>query len=163
MIKKAIFLDRDGVLISNKDHYYIWESEQLNLIDGVINNLQKLAGAGFMLFIVSNQSGIAKGLYTKHDVDELHAGLLQAFLSKGITVSEIAYCPHHPDVEKCICRKPSPLLIDKLIDKYKIDRSKSYMIGDKETDVEAARMAGISGIKIAPNENMFPYISFLIP
>jgi len=162
MIKKAIFLDRDGVLISNKDHYYIWKPEQVNFIEGVLENLQKLADAGFILFIVSNQGGIAKGLYTRQDTDKLHDGLLQAFSSKDITITEILYCPHHPEVEKCICRKPSPLLIDKLIDKYKIDRSRSYMIGDSDSDMEAARKAGISGIKIVPNENMFSHISFLL-
>lgn len=162
MIKKAIFLDRDGVLISNKDHYYIWNPEQVNFIDGIFENLQKLADAGFILFIVSNQGGIAKGLYTKQDTDRLHDMLLQTFSSKGITITEIVYCPHHPEVEKCICRKPSPLLIDKLLDKHKIDLSKSYMIGDSDSDMEAAQKAGISGIKIAPNENMFSYISFLL-
>ncbi len=162
MKQKAIFLDRDGVLINNKDHYYIWKREQLTLVDGVIKNLQKLTAQGFQLFIVSNQGGISRGMYSKNDILKLHDEMMQIFRDHKIEISELVFCPHHSDIENCICRKPQPLMIEKLIDKHKIDKEKSYMIGDSESDIKAAEKAGIKGIKITPNENMYSFISFLI-
>lgn len=162
MKKKAIFLDRDGVLISNKDHYYIWKQEQLEWIDGVIENLKMLTLKGFQLFIVSNQGGIARGLYTKNEVMKLHEELMQTFRKSNIEILEIVYCTHHPEIENCLCRKPASLMIDKLVAKYNICKEDSYLIGDSDSDMEAAQKAGIKGIKINPNQNMYPFISYLI-
>lgn len=162
MIEKAVFIDRDGVLINNLDHYYIWENDQMYLVDGVLENLLLLADAGFSLFIVSNQGGIARGLYTKNDTETLHRELARQLETVGVVITEIAYCPHHPEVEKCLCRKPSSLMIDKLVAKYRIDPKKAWMIGDSQTDMEAAQQAGIGGIKVEANKNMYPFISFLI-
>lgn len=162
MKKKAIFLDRDGVLINNKDHYYIWKQEQLELVDGVIENLQMLTAKGFQLFIVSNQGGISRGLYTKDEIHKLHSELMLTFRKSNIEILEIVYCPHHPEIENCMCRKPASLMIDKLIAKYNISKENSYLIGDSDSDMEAAQKAEIKGIKIAPNQNMYPFISDLI-
>jgi len=162
MKNKAIFLDRDGVIISNKDHYYIWKSEQLVIVDGVFENLQRLIMKGFLLFIVSNQGGISRGLYSKSDIEKLHEELIQTFRKNNIEISEIVFCPHHPEIEKCMCRKPGSLMIDKLVAKYKLSREDSFLIGDSESDMEAAKKAGIQGIRIFPNQNMVPFISDLI-
>jgi len=162
MSKKAIFLDRDGVLINNNDHYYIWKTEQVSYVDGVFDNLKKLSDLGFLFFIVSNQGGISKGQYTKDDSIALHNELIQTFLSEGICITDVAFCPHHSNIESCLCRKPGSLMIEKLIAKYQIDKDGSYMIGDNVTDMEAASNAGIQGIKITPNQNMYPFISFLL-
>jgi len=159
---KAIFLDRDGVLIDNSGHYYIWKSDHLKLIDGVIENLKTLSQKGFQLFIVSNQGGISRGFYSKNDIEKLHTELIHIFKANYIEIAEIAFCPHHPEVEKCLCRKPDSLMIDKLIAKYRINKEGSYLIGDSQSDMDAARQAGIQGIQIIPNQNMFPYLSFLI-
>ncbi len=160
-MNKAIFLDRDGVLIDNNEHYYIWKSDQLLLIDGVSENLKILLQKGFLLFIVSNQGGISRGLYTKDDTLKLHAELIQTFKADHIEITEIAFCPHHPEVEKCLCRKPNSLMIEKLMAKYKISKPDSYFIGDSQSDMDAAEKAGIQGIQNVPNQNMFPYLSFL--
>lgn len=162
MKNKAIFLDRDGVIISNKDHYYIWKSEQLVIVDGVFENLQRLIMKGFLLFIVSNQGGISRGLYSKSDIEKLHEELIQTFRKNNIEISEIVFCPHHPEIEKCMCRKPGSLMIDKLVAKYKLSREDSFLIGDSESDMEAAKKAGIQGIRISPNQNMVSFISDLI-
>ena len=161
MSKKAIFLDRDGVLVDNSQHYYIWEAAQLTLVEGAIENLKMLSQKGFQLFIVSNQGGISRGLYSKDDILKLHAELIQAFKANQVEIAEIAFCPHHPEVEKCLCRKPDSLMLEKLIAKYKINKSESYLIGDSQSDMEAAEKAGISGIQIIANQNMLPYLSFL--
>ncbi len=159
---KAIFLDRDGVLIDNRRHYYIWKSDQMKFVDGVYKNLQLLQENGFQLFIVSNQGGISRGLYSKEDILKLHDELIQTFRKNNITITDILFCPHHSDNEKCLCRKPEPLMIEKLIAKYGIDPSESVMIGDSDPDMQAAARAGIRGVKITANQNMLPFISRLI-
>ena len=161
MSKKAIFLDRDGVLVDNSEHYYIWETDQLTLVDGAIENLKLLSQKGFQLFIVSNQGGISRGLYSKDDIQKLHTELVQIFRANLIEIVEIAFCPHHPEVEKCLCRKPDSLMIERLIAKYKIDKSDSYLIGDSQSDMDAAEKAGIQGIQIISNQNMLSHITFL--
>jgi D-glycero-D-manno-heptose 1,7-bisphosphate phosphatase len=161
MSKKAIFLDRDGVLVDNSQHYYVWKSDQLTLVDGAIENLKILMQKGFQLFIVSNQGGISRGLYSKDDILKLHAELIQTFRANNIEIAEIVFCPHHPEVEKCLCRKPDSLMIEKLVAKYMIHKTDSYLIGDSLSDIEAAEKAGIQGIQIIPNQNMFPHLSFL--
>jgi len=161
MSKKAIFLDRDGVLVDNSEHYYIWETDQLTLVGGVIENLKFLSQKGFQLFIVSNQGGISRGLYSKDDIQKLHTELVQIFRANLIEIVEIAFCPHHPEVEKCLCRKPDSLMIERLIAKYKIDKSDSYLIGDSQSDMDAAEKAGIQGIQIISNQNMLSHITFL--
>lgn len=161
-MNKAIFLDRDGVLINNKDHYYIWESSQLEFIEGVFDNLSLLQQKGFQLFIVSNQGGISRGLYTKEDIGQLHVELIQTFSKHQIAISDILFCPHHSEIEKCLCRKPGSLMIDKLMAKYDLNLKESILIGDSESDRLAASMAGIQGIRITPNQNMFPFITKLL-
>jgi len=161
-MNKAIFLDRDGVLINNQHHYYIWKSSQMEFIEGVFENLHKLQQKGFQLYIVSNQGGISKGLYTKENIQELHEEIIQTFSKNQIILSDILFCPHHSEKEKCLCRKPQSLMIDKLIAKYDLNPHESIMIGDSESDMNAAAMAGIHGIRIIPNQNMFPFIAKLL-
>ena len=161
-MNKAIFLDRDGVLIDNQQHYYIWKSDQMKFVDGVFRNLQQLQENGFQLFIVSNQGGISRGLHSKEDILKLHDEMIEIFRNNKITITEILFCPHHGDNEKCLCRKPEPLMIEKFIAKYGINSSESVMIGDSDSDMQAAAEAGIRGIKIMANQNMLPYILELI-
>jgi len=160
-MSKAIFLDRDGVLVDNSKHYYIWKTDQLVLIDGAVENLKMLSNKGFQLFIVTNQGGISRELYSKADIEKLHTELIETFRKNQIEISEIAFCPHHPEIEKCLCRKPDSLMIEKLMAKYKLSKPNSYLIGDSRSDMDAAEKAEIQGIQISPNQNMFPYISFL--
>lgn len=162
LMNKAIFLDRDGVLINNEHHYYIWESAQLEFIEGVFENLQLLQHKGYQLFIVSNQGGISRGFYSKENILKLHEELIQIFLQHQIHMADILFCPHHSEKEKCLCRKPQSLMIDKLIAKHEINPQESIMIGDSESDMQAAALAGIFGIRIIPNQNMFPFISELL-
>lgn len=162
MKEKAIFLDRDGVIINNEQRYYIWKPEQVEYVEGIFENLRRMAEKGFHFFIVSNQGGISRGFYSKTDIQKLHLNLLETFRNYQIEIDEIAFCPHHPDVEKCLCRKPESLLLEKLIAKHSVSEKDSYFIGDSETDMEAAGNAGISGIKVTPNRNMRANLSFLV-
>ena len=161
-MNKAIFLDRDGVLINNQHHYYIWEPEQVEYIDGVFENLKLLQQKGFQLFIVSNQGGISRGLYSKDDILKLHGEMIETFRKNHIIITDVLFCPHHNEEEKCFCRKPGSLMIEKLIAKHELNRQESVLIGDSESDINAATMAGIHGIRITANQNMFPFISKLL-
>ncbi len=160
-MNKAVFLDRDGVINYDPDRYtYLLEEFVIN--DGVITSLKKLYNEGYLLIVITNQGGIAKKLYTKEDVEKIHQFLISELKKEGISLTAIYYCPHHGDIENCICRKPSPLLIQKAIACYNIDPNKSYMIGDKMRDVEAAESAGIKGIKVGVNENIEEYVNEIL-
>jgi|YNPMSStandDraft_1061717.scaffolds.fasta_scaffold00235_15 D-glycero-D-manno-heptose 1,7-bisphosphate phosphatase len=150
---KVIFLDRDGVVNDNSDYYvYKWDSFKIN--EGLIEALTLLKNNGFDFIIISNQSGIAKNIYSINDVEVLHKKLDSYFKTFNIKILEYYYCYHHPDVTLCLCRKPSPLLFEKSIARFNIDAKKSYMIGDQQRDIEAAEKAGIKGILIKSNSDL---------
>lgn len=156
-MQKAIFLDRDGVINSDIGHYYIYRPEDFVINTGIIPSLKKFSEAGYLLFIITNQGGVAKGEYTEEDIAKVHEKMLGIFASEEILIKEIYYCPHHDSIAPCKCRKPSPYMINMAIDTYQIDREKSYMIGDSKRDIQAAQAAGIKGIKIEANEDISKY------
>jgi D-glycero-D-manno-heptose 1,7-bisphosphate phosphatase len=152
-VRKVVFLDRDGV-INNNALYYTYRCEDFKLNDGLIEALQILTKKGFEFIIITNQSGISKGIYTKNDVETVHQYLLNMLTKSDISILDIYYCTHHSDIEACLCRKPSPLLIEKAIARFQIDRSHSYFIGDQQRDADTAIAAGIRPILIEPNSNL---------
>lgn len=158
---KAVFLDRDGVLLDNSEHYYIFRPEQVKWVNEVPQNLNHIAEKGYQLFIVTNQGGVAKGEYTMQEVDAIHRLMLDFLKQYQVEINEIAVCPHHPEVEKCMCRKPSPLMIERLIAKHKIDPSISFFIGDSVTDMQAAKAAGLQEILIPANQSMKAFLNVL--
>ena len=145
-MNKAIFLDRDGVI--NKEIGHVFQVENFVLTDEIIPALKKLQAAGYIFIVVTNQSGIAKDLYTQSDVETVHKHMLSLLNKNDIHISEIYYCTHHPDVEPCTCRKPDSGMLEKGIARFNIDVKQSYMIGDKERDIQAAEKAGVKGIHI---------------
>lgn len=151
--QKAIFLDRDGVLIRERGDY-TWLLEDLKINPGVVEALQNFSRQGYLLIVISNQAGIDKGLYSKQDADYLHLHISRNLGMNGITIAEYYYCPHHPTVGKCICRKPDSLLLEKAIARFNIDASQSYFIGDAERDIEAGLRVGINTVKIESNDNL---------
>jgi len=153
-MKKAIFLDRDGTINNNCDHYYIWRSEELLLNPGVCEALAELQTRGYMLIVISNQGGISKGEFSADDVDVLHDHLRSMLEAEGVLLDEIYYCPHHHMVENCLCRKPQPLMIEKALARFGIDPALSWMIGDARRDVEAGEAAGLQCILIEPNSDL---------
>ncbi|MCK5691492.1 MAG: HAD family hydrolase [Bacteroidales bacterium] len=153
-MKKAIFLDRDGTINNNCDHYYIWHKEELLLNPGVGEALAELRSRGYLLIVITNQGGISKGEFTAGDVDLLHVHLRSMLAKEGISLDEVYYCPHHPMVESCLCRKPQPLMIEKALARFGIDPLSSWMIGDAERDIEAGKAAGLRTILIEPNSDL---------
>jgi D-glycero-D-manno-heptose 1,7-bisphosphate phosphatase len=160
-MNKAVFLDRDGV-INHDPGDYTYHLSEFKLNDGIIENMKKLSDNGFLLIVITNQGGISKKLYTHQDVDEIHQYLKDELYKVGVKLSEIYYCPHHSINENCICRKPNSLLIEKALARFNIDPKKSFMIGDKERDVECAENAGVKGIKVEINENIKNYIDQIL-
>ncbi len=138
---KAVFLDRDHTL--NPDSGYISDPNKFDLYPWVPGELAKLKAHGFLLIVVSNQSGIARGLITWEQLNLIHRKM-DEILSRLVNIKIDSYqvCPHHPD-EGCACRKPQAKLFIAAAKAHKIDLSQSYMIGDRETDMDAAKNAGV--------------------
>lgn len=150
---KAIFLDRDGTLIVDKN--YLNDYRQIEYLDGVFPALRALCQAGYLLVMVTNQSGIAKGLITWEQLEEIHNKMQKDFAKHGVQFSEIFVAPYasdsqHPD------RKPAPGMLLKAIAKYNIDVKKSYMIGDKQLDMDAGQRAGVTSLFIGNEPTSHP-------
>ncbi|HER09321.1 MAG TPA: HAD family hydrolase [Bacteroides sp.] len=153
-VRKAIFLDRDGVLCDNSKHYYITTPEAFTLNPGVIEALSVFRDRGYMLIVITNQGGISTGRNTMENVERVHRHMRELLQREGITLDEIYYCPHHADNENCLCRKPLPLMLEKAMARFGIDPEASYFIGDSERDMEAGEAAGIPSIRVPSNGNL---------
>jgi len=161
-MNKAVFLDRDGVINNDEGHYYIYKQEDFKINDGITQALKLLNNAGYLIIIISNQGGIGKKIYSKKETEILHEQFISKMNSEGIPISEIYYCPHHPDFENCLCRKPFPLMIEKAIARFQINSNNSFLIGDGQRDIEAAVKAGIKGILVKKNESILPLIKGIL-
>ena len=142
-MKKAVFLDRDGVI--NLDKGYVSQIEDFQLIDGVISACARLKQMGFLLIVVTNQSGIARGFYSVEDYLRLTQWMEKKFADENVYFDKVLYCPDHPDVVKKECwdRKPNPGMFLKAKDMFDIDMTHSFLVGDKLTDVQAGKNAHV--------------------
>ncbi|MCX6256789.1 MAG: HAD-IIIA family hydrolase [Bacteroidia bacterium] len=154
MKNKAVFFDRDGVLTNIRDLYYLWRTEDYRLNIDVPECLSILHERGFLLVVISNQSGISRGVYSINDTDHIHDLIRQELSEYGVIITEFYYCPHSPENGNCLCRKPLPLMIEKAIARFNIDRGKSFFIGDSNRDIEAANLAGIRSYKIDTDQSI---------
>jgi D-glycero-D-manno-heptose 1,7-bisphosphate phosphatase len=152
-MRKAIFFDRDGVL--NFDHGdYVTCLEDFKILDGVGEALHHWKSEGWMFFVITNQAGINKGLYTHADLHSFHKVLVDFLQTFDVEITEYYYSPYHPDYCNSINRKPDSLLIERAIAKYHIEAASSWMIGDRDRDIEAAEKAGVRAIKVAVNDDL---------
>ena len=149
-LRPAVFFDRDGVI--NADHGYVGDPSRFALLPAAAAGVRAVNAAGWLAFLVTNQSGVARGYYTEADVAALHrhmAGLLER---EGARFDDIRHCPHLPDApvaafrRDCDCRKPRPGMILDLMARWRVDPARSVMVGDKASDVAAAAAAGIRGV-----------------
>ena len=142
-MKKGLFLDRDGVI--NVEKEYLYKIEDFEFINGIFDLCQHYQDLGYMIFVVTNQSGIARKYYTEEDFHLLTEWMIQEFKKRDITIEKVYHCPHHPKINKeCSCRKPEPGMILQAKEEFNLDLAHSLMIGDKERDIEAAINAGIN-------------------
>ena len=154
-LNRAIFLDRDGLINDNSLAYYIYKIEDFKINPGVIECLKKFVEKGFLIIVITNQGGIAKQEYKNTDVENLNRYFVNILGKEEIELTEIYHCPHHSDISKCLCRKPGSLLFEKALAKYRIDPQLSFMIGDSDRDIVSSEKAGIKGIKVKSNTNLY--------
>ena len=150
-MKKAIFLDRDGTINVEKD--YIYKSEDLVFEEGTIEALKTFKNLEYILIVVSNQSGIARGYFTEEDLNIFNNNMNEILKKNGVEITEFYCCPHHPNgigeyKKVCECRKPNNKMIEDAIKKYNIDREKSYMVGDKISDIEAGFKSNLKTVLV---------------
>jgi D-glycero-D-manno-heptose 1,7-bisphosphate phosphatase len=142
MMAKALFLDRDGII--NVEKEYLYKIEDFEFIDGIIDLVKYYYDKEYKIFVVTNQSGIARKYYSNDDFLLLSSWMMQEFSKHDILISKVYHCPHHPSISgKCSCRKPNPGMLLEASIEFDIDMKQSLMIGDKERDIEAALNAGI--------------------
>ncbi len=140
--KPALFLDRDGVI--NIEKNYLHKQEEFEFIDGIFDLCRFYQEKGYLIVVVTNQSGIARGYYSEKDFSHLTAWMIDAFASEGIEIAQVYHCPHHPDISgECECRKPHPGMLLKAGKELSIDFENSLLVGDSERDIEAAHRAGV--------------------
>ena len=146
MKRKAIFLDRDGTIIA--DRGFVHKKEELELLPGAAEAIKLANKQGFLVVVVTNQSGIARGYFTEGQMKAFNAHLAWTLKTQGARIDAFYYCPHHPEApikayrKDCPCRKPQSGLILKAAEELNIDLAKSYMVGDSPRDAEAGRRAG---------------------
>ena len=159
-MKKALFLDRDGVLNRERGDY-TYLAEDFEVLPDVSAAIKLARQKGYLIIVISNQGGIAKGLFDENRVDMLHQMMSDKLQKDDVSFDEIYYCQHHNEVGKCICRKPDSLMLEKAIARFNIDVSNSVMIGDSQRDVEAAAKAGVQGFLIESNSGILNIVEGL--
>ena len=148
MTSGAVFLDRDGVI--NVDSGYVGDWDSFVFLPGVIEAMRALCDAGYALVIVTNQSGIGRGFYTEEDFQVLTERMCNELSRHGVSIAGVYFCPHLPEAalpqyrKTCDCRKPKPGLIHRALEELDIDLTRSAMVGDKSSDMQAALAAGIT-------------------
>ncbi|NBJ92064.1 D-glycero-alpha-D-manno-heptose-1,7-bisphosphate 7-phosphatase [Parablautia muri] len=155
MQRKAIFFDRDGTI--NVEKHYLYKIEDFEYLQGAKEGLKLLQDAGYLLVIITNQSGIAKGFYTEEDFKKLNVWMLNDLAADRIDIAACYYCPHHPDalIEKyrkdCSCRKPGVKLFMQAVRALHIDLEGSYAVGDKMRDLEICKRSAVKGFLLYSN------------
>jgi D-glycero-D-manno-heptose 1,7-bisphosphate phosphatase len=151
-VRPAVFLDRDGTLI--EDVGYLHHLDQMTVFPWTVDVIRALNRAGLAVVVVTNQSGIARGLFTEAFVDETHRHLSARLAAGGARIDAYYYCPHHPDGvveayrQRCDCRKPASGLVDRAVRDLKLDPARSFVVGDKWLDIGLARTAGARGLLV---------------
>lgn len=141
-MNKALFLDRDGVV--NIEKNYLYKIEDFEFVDGVFDTCRYFQNQGYLIVIITNQAGIARGKYTEEDFETLTKWMIKEFESEKVKISKVYYCPHHPEFTgECECRKPQPKMILDAQQNFNINLSQSILVGDKNSDIEAGLSAGI--------------------
>ncbi|MCS7227857.1 MAG: HAD family hydrolase [Endomicrobia bacterium] len=152
-----IFLDRDGTIIVDK--VYLNDPDEVEFIDGVIEGLQRLVKYGFKLVIVTNQSGIGRGIVKIENLFAIHRKIEEILKTYGVELFKIYYCPHLPE-ENCFCRKPKTGMVEEI--KMLIDKCNSFVIGDKDTDVNFGKNLGIRTILLSKTGGKIPDADFVV-
>jgi len=144
-MKKALFLDRDGII--NKDYGYVYKVENFEFNKAIFDIVKYFQDKGYLIIVITNQSGIGRGYYSEDDFFKLSKYMLEEFKKRDLNINSIYYCPHAPEIE-CSCRKPATKMIESAKEDFNIDLKNSIMVGDKQSDINLAKNAGI-GVSVA--------------
>ena len=150
MENKAVFFDRDGTL--NVDVHYLHRMEDFRWCEGAVEAIHYCNEHGYLVIVITNQSGVARGYFPEQDVRKLHAWMNEDLKRQNAHIDAFYYCPHHEAgtvaeyTKKCQCRKPSPYMVEEACKAYRIDRAQSVFIGDKESDMQCAENAQVKGV-----------------
>jgi D,D-heptose 1,7-bisphosphate phosphatase len=153
-MRMAVFLDRDGTI--NEEAAYLNRLEKLRLIPGAAEAIRRINESGLMAVVVTNQSGVARGLFDEAFVKKTNAYLQDILRAEGASIDAFYFCPHHPTegrgiyLQTCRCRKPAPGMLLRAAEELRIDLRRSYLIGDALTDIEAGNSVGVKGILVRP-------------
>lgn len=145
-LRRAVFLDRDGTI--NEEKEYLWRIEEFSFINGTAEAIRLFKDAGYLVVVVTNQSGVGRGFYSEEDLERLHGHMLAELESMGAKVDAVYFCPHHPQhgvgryAIECSCRKPLPGMLLLAARELDIDLASSWMLGDKSADIETGLSAG---------------------
>lgn len=167
LTRPAAFLDRDGTV--NYDDGYTYRIEEFRWIEGAREAIKRLNDEGYLVFLVTNQAGIARGFYDSEDVDKLHHWMQDELSDLGAHLDDIRYCPHHPEgavlelSRNCECRKPGTAMLTSLIEQWRPDLASSFMLGDSDKDAEAGKAAGMKARKIPPGALFTEVEKILLP
>jgi D-glycero-D-manno-heptose 1,7-bisphosphate phosphatase len=155
-MKKAVFLDRDGVInVEKKD--YVKCIKEFQIIEDIPKAIVELKKKGFLVIVITNQSAINRGLLTIKILNEIHNHLQEILKDNDTLIDNFYFCPHRPD-ENCLCRKPKPGLLLQAAKQYEIDLKDSFFIGDSQTDMEAAKAAGCKYILLKNNQKLIDVV-----
>lgn len=152
--KPALFLDRDGVINVERGRH-IGTIADFEFMPGALELCFSAQTAGWEIIIITNQSAIAKGLFTLEQIEAVNAFMTQTFLDAGIKITELFCCPHHPDISRCFCRKPGTLFFERAIARFGVDATASWMLGDRARDLIPAKSLGIRTMGVGFTE-LFP-------
>ncbi len=144
-MNRAVFLDRDGLINRKLENDYVKSWDEFCFLPGVFEAIRIIKEKGYLVIVVTNQRGIAKGLMTKKDLEEIHRRMLKELKKYGVHVDDIFYCPHDIS-DNCNCRKPKPGMLIQAQKKWDVDFNHSYVIGDSQSDIEASERVGCQGI-----------------
>ena len=159
-LRAAAFIDRDGVI--NAELGYVWRTEDFHLLPGAVDGLRRLAGCGYALVVVTNQAGIAKGLYDEAAYRHLTAYMRGLLAAQGVVLDGVYHCPHHPQgtvaayARECDCRKPAPGLLRQAARELGLDLARSVLVGDKTSDTQAGRAAGLRRTVLVESGHALP-------
>ena len=156
IMRKAFFLDRDGVI--NIDHGYVCEPESFEFVSGVFEACKRIVDEGYAIIVVTNQAGIGRGYYTEEQFAALTTWMCEQFALHDVTITDVRFCPHHAThgqgeyLKDCDFRKPNPGMINAAATEHQIDLASSVMIGDKMSDIQAGQSAGIQHLYLVDSE-----------
>jgi D-glycero-D-manno-heptose 1,7-bisphosphate phosphatase len=159
-MRKCLFLDRDGV-INHDPGDYTYSLDEFIILPTVMEALQLARDKGFEIVIVTNQAGVSRGLYSKHEVDRIHDFFRKECEKHGVDILDVYYSVHHPEVCNSLSRKPMGLWLERACAKYGFNKEASLMIGDRDRDVLCANAAGVRGIQIEKNGDLLAYVKNL--